>query len=301
VSTFIEEADITGTSVIQDRNIRRQDQSTCEWQSFAVGRCFWFLPITSIHREESMNSKSTFRFATALGVLVLAVGIAALLWPAGNQAKVAQAYAPAPTFRTFLPFISKMLPGISGSVNLNGAPAAGVSLNLQFYNGTSTATAMTTNTHSDGGYQFLGAASLAKGQHYYVQYSRPSSVTDTLRTWSTASITTYVTGGNIVAGNFDIADIPLVQPSAIATVTLPATFQWTVRPATPSDNYFFELKVPSQPTTWTSPALGYVGTYVLSATLPTGFTTGVQYQWFVKVTSPDGGTGTTSSQKVTFQ
>ncbi len=248
-----------------------------------------------------MNSKSTFRFDTTIGVLALAVGLAALLWPAGNQAKVAQAYAPSITSKVFLPFISKMLPGISGSVTFNGAAAGNVSVNLQFYNGTSTATAMTTNTGSDGSYQFLGAASLAKGQHYYVQYTRPSLVTDTLRTWSTASITTYVAGGNILAGNFDIADIPLVQPTAIATVTLPATFQWTVRPATPSDNYFLELKVPGLPTTWTSPSLGYVGTYVLSAPLPTGFTTGVQYDWFVKVTSPNGGTGTTAAQRVTFQ
>ena len=103
-------------------------------------------------------------------------------------------------------------------------------------------------------------------------------------------------------GNFDIADIPLVSPSSGATVGLPQTFQWTRRTASPTDSYELNLYdyVDFNPWWWTAPPLGYVNSYTLNS-LPTGFTSGTTYAWYVAAYSPDGGYGESYySYQVTF-
>jgi hypothetical protein len=248
-----------------------------------------------------MNTRAVFRSALLLGVLALFIGLGALLLPGRSRANRAEAYSPSTvtTVNLFLPFLAKSLPGIAGNVTLNGVAAPGIGVSLQFYNGVSTTPLLATNTASDGSYQFLGAPSLAKGQHYDVEYVRPTGVTDTLRNWTTNSITDYVSGGAVAMAPFDIADVPLVQPTANATATLPVTFQWTVRPSSPLDSYALEIRNSAISTTWSSGFLGYTGTYPLPA-LPSGFSLGVKYPWYIKVQSP-AGTGSTSSQDVIFQ
>jgi M6 family metalloprotease-like protein len=196
----------------------------------------------------------------------------------------------------FLPFIAKVYSppkGIYGRITQSGAPVAGVSLDLRFYNGSSWSTYATTSSSSDGRFAFTNAPSLANGQGYYVRYQNPGGTyAGRLWFWSTRVLTSYSAGSAVAIGDFDIADIPMVSPSHGATITLPYTFQWTRRPATPSDSYEFDLFDPADynPYWWTNPSLGYVGSYTLNS-LPAGFNPATQYGWDVWVYSPDGGMG----------
>jgi hypothetical protein len=168
-----------------------------------------------------------------------------------------------------------------------------VSLALRFYNGSSWSTYTTTTTGADGSYSFTGVPSLGSGQRYYVRYQNPGGTyTGRLWFWGTRRLDSYTAGTNVAIGDFDIADIPMVSPAHGATVTLPYTFQWTRRSATPSDSYEFDLFDPSDgsPYWWTDPTLGYVGSYTLNS-LPSGFSPSTQYGWDVWVYSPDGGSG----------
>ncbi len=192
----------------------------------------------------------------------------------------------------FLPLVTKPRPGISGRVTINGASAAGVSLELRFFNGASWSTRATTTTGSDGGYSFTGVPGLSAGQRYYVLYRNTGGTPGRLWVWGTRVLTSYTAGDSVGIGDFDIADIALVSPAAGATVALPYTFQWTRRPATPSDSYEFDLYdyPDGDPYFYTDPPLGYVSAYTLNG-LPSGFSTGVQYAWDIWVYSPDGGYG----------
>jgi hypothetical protein len=186
--------------------------------------------------------------------------------------------------------------GINGRVTINGDAAAGVSLQLRFYNGSAWSTYATKTTAADGTYSFTDAAGLSNGQRYSVRFQNSTSGPDTqLWYWATRVLTSYSAGCAVGIGNFDIANVPQVSPSAYATVALPYTFQWTRRTATPSDSYVFELLLnPGSETSeiWSSqPPLGYVATFALNS-LPTGFSPGIQYGWEVRIYSPDGGQGT---------
>ncbi|MCX6035492.1 MAG: hypothetical protein NTV38_11045 [Chloroflexi bacterium] len=185
--------------------------------------------------------------------------------------------------------------GINGRVSFNGAAAAGVSLQLLFYNGSTWSTYATKTTAADGTYSFTGAASLSSGQRYYVRFQNSTSGPDTqLWYWATRVLTSYPAGCDVGIGDFDIANVPQVSPSAYATEALPSTFLWTRRTATPSDSYVFELLLnPGSETSgiWSTQPLGYVATFALNS-LPTGFSPGTQYGWEVRIYSPDGGQGT---------
>lgn len=172
------------------------------------------------------------------------------------------------------------------------------------YENSAISTIMTTTTAADGAYTFIGAPSLTAGQWYYVGYTNSGLDPTRLFSWSTRTLTSYTAGSDVNIGNFDIAAISLVAPGNGATVSLPATFQWTPRPGSSSDSYEVELYDPVDfdPFWITYPYLGYVGSYTLNS-LPTGFSTGAQYVWNIAVNSADGGFGSplTSSQRyVTF-
>ena len=75
------------------------------------------------------------------------------------------------------------------------------------------------------------------------------------------------------------------------TGSIPRTFEWTLRPATPTDSYEFNMLDPSDSDPWFySALLGYADSYTLNS-LPSGFSTYTWYVWFVWVYAPDGGVG----------
>jgi hypothetical protein len=203
--------------------------------------------------------------------------------------------------QVYLPLVLKSYStgtGIYGRVTLNGAPAANVYLQLRFFDGSQWSTRSTTYTDQNGNYAFTSIPSLGPNQRYYVLYSNSAGTSGRLRAWGTRELTSYTAGTAVEIGNFDIADIPLVAPSDGATVSLPYTFRWTRRPATPSDSYALAL-YDSSNYAHTSP-LGYVDS-VLVNNLPPFVTPGTQYWWEVLAFSPDGGVGISlQARRVTF-
>lgn len=204
--------------------------------------------------------------------------------------------------QVYLPLVLKPCStGICGRVTLNGAPAANVYLQLRFFNGSQWSTRATTYTDSNGNYAFTGVPSLGPGQRYYVLYSNSAGTTGRLRAWGTRELTSYTAGTAVPIGDFDIADVPLVAPPNGATVSLPYTFQWIPRSATPSDSYSLAVYDPTDldPYAFTEP-LGYVGSVNVTY-LPSGFNPGVQYRWEVLIWSPDGGLGISrEARAITF-
>lgn len=204
--------------------------------------------------------------------------------------------------QVYLPLVLKPCStGICGRVTLNGAPVSNVYLELRFFNGSQWSTLMTTLTDSNGNYAFTGVPSLRPGQRYFVRYYNFAGILGRLRVWGTRELTSYTEGMAVHIGDFDIADVPLVAPFGNVTVSLPYTFQWTPRPAAPSDSYSLAIYDPTDmdPYAYTNP-LGYVGNVNVTH-LPPGFSPGVQYRWEVLIWSPDGGVGISrEARNITF-
>lgn len=202
--------------------------------------------------------------------------------------------------KVFLPAIFTQEPppppppalGIFGQVTHSGNPAAGISLELRFYNGSAWSTLANTVTASDGSFRFSDVPTLESNQAYYVRYFNAAGTPGNLFLWATKTLETYTTGTDVEIGNFDIADLVLLTPSSGATVALPYTFTWTPRPATPTDSYEFDIYDPVDldPYAYTDPPLGYVGGIIIYG-LPPGFTSGTTYVWEIWIYSPDGGIG----------
>jgi hypothetical protein len=195
-------------------------------------------------------------------------------------------------YSVYMPLALKGQAGIYGSVTLNGSPAASIPVALRFFNGSSWSTAAATSTGAGGGFIFEGIPGLAEGQEYYVLYRNEEQIQGQLWIWVTRVLSSYEAGASVLIGNFDIADIELFSPEDESSVSVPHTFEWNPRPASPGDTYEFNLMDPADPETYfyTDPPLGYVGSYTLDF-IPFGFQQGVEYVWEVWVYSPDGGFG----------
>lgn len=232
-----------------------------------------------------------------LSLSFLGVSVAGwLVWQAAPPTSYASA-APTTEPAVFIPLAAHAeptpfpLPGIQGYVKDNGNAAGGIQLELRRYNGSSWSTQATTQTDSAGFYLFT-PPSLSSGQHYYVRYLNPENLTSRLAFWGTRVLDNYTSGQTAFIGNFDLHNIELQTPTPGATVSIPTTFHWAVRPATPSDSYELDLFDfdDGDPYFYTNPALGFVGVYTLNH-LPGGFSPGVQYVWGLAAYSPDGGVG----------
>lgn len=201
-------------------------------------------------------------------------------------------------YSVYLPLIRnyRSPSGIYGTVTDNGVPAAGVELTLQRVTGSLWSTVDTTYTQADGSFAFTTALSLASGQRYAVDFY--GSTPNQLGYWVTKRIDTYAAGSTVHIGDFDIANVDLLTPANGMSVTLPYTFQWTPRPAVPSDSY--ELYMTGGNSYYYSTPLGYIGSFPLT-TLPAGFVVGQNYYWGVYVSRPDGSYGFSyEGRQITF-
>ncbi len=171
--------------------------------------------------------------------------------------------------------------GIHGQVTHNGAPASGVGLNLRFYNGSTWSTAATTTTGGDGRYDFVGAPSLGSGQTYYVRYDNSGMGDSYLWYWLGPDITTYAAGSVVHGGDFDIANVSLLDPPNDVTRNLPVTFRWARREL-PGDTYRLYIYDPDTGFEWTSSDLGDTDSYTLES-LVSGMEYGHPYRWTVWV------------------
>ena len=213
--------------------------------------------------------------------------------------KAAGFQAPTGAGIIYLPLISRAaVPGISGRVTYQGAPAMGVDLSLRFYNGSAFSTAATIATDLDGRYVFHDPSGLLAGQRYYVRFGPNDQNCQSpfgwcgpgyLSLWHGPLITSYAAGNAAAGGDFDIANVSLLSPAAgpPVSVSLPVQFTWLPR-GFGNEGYRWMLYDPSSTTSsWTSGDLGDVGAYTLSA-LPGGVIPGKVYRWYVAVyTGPD--------------
>lgn len=188
--------------------------------------------------------------------------------------------------------------GINGQVLNKGQGIAGIQVGLfacaaasrQECNPEQQAPVAKTKTVAGGSYNFDGVASLPSGQEYFVFYFNDETGGNTandalLYRWFGQSITSYTAGNSAAGGTFDIGEVRLLTPSDGVTVTLPATFTWTARPAVTGEHYawtLFDLDTgesicESAPATATS--------FTLDATFfndnCVGVKPGVEYGWYV--------------------
>jgi uncharacterized repeat protein (TIGR01451 family) len=194
-------------------------------------------------------------------------------------------------YHSYLPSIEKSPVGFTGKVTMNGNPAAGVPVDLRLFDGANYLTVATTSTASDGSYVFYNMPPLTSGQAYWARFKNNSNP-DQLYLWCTGVNTTYNASHMVTFETFDILNIFLTQPESGSVLTLPVTFQWLPRSATPTDSYEFDIfdYDTGDPSFYTDPPLGHVGSYTLTS-LPPGFSYNRWYCWDVVAYSPDGGYG----------
>jgi hypothetical protein len=189
----------------------------------------------------------------------------------------------------FLPFITyNESKGIYGRVSFaNQGGRADVPLDLRFFNGTAWSTTASTITDSNGNYSFKNIPSLQPGQRYYVRYLN-TETPGFLYTWHTRPITFYNAGGQVHAGDFNIANITMLTPVGGAHEGFPVEFRWWVRPGQVTDSYELNLFAQTgSPYFYTDPPLGFVSSYTLQS-LPPGFKYDRWYLWNLWVYGPDG-------------
>ena len=194
----------------------------------------------------------------------------------------------------YLPIVHRPRPirGLYGVVTEAGSPAAGIPLQVRFFNGAEWSTLASGNTALDGSYSFTDLPGLAPGQGYYVLYQNSGYETSRLWTWHTRGIEEFQFGTEVHMGDFDVANIPLYYPVDGDWSEPPVTFEWYVRSASPQDSYEFNLYDPydGDPYFFTDPPLGYTYQYTLTS-LPSGFRYNTLYAWEIWAYSPDGGFG----------
>jgi hypothetical protein len=198
--------------------------------------------------------------------------------------------------RAYLPLLSSNAGGkLFGQVTENGSKASGVPLTLCRLNSpadTNCTSMGSTTTIADGTYAFYNPPALGTGQKYFAYFKNTTNTKGRLWYWQTRSLVTYTLGSQVQLGNFDIGDIKLISPTLPVTVTLPVTFSWKVRDASPLDSYEFDLYEPlnGSPYFYTKPPLGHVGSYRLNS-LPAGFLANKRYAWEVWAYAPDNAFG----------
>jgi photosystem II stability/assembly factor-like uncharacterized protein len=171
--------------------------------------------------------------------------------------------------------------GIHGRVTFNGAPAAGIDLALQRYDGDSASTVSTARTDTTGHYLFAGVPSLSTSDEYYVRYGPNTTDPGYLFVWFGPDIPTYVAGTRLHGGDFDVANVHLLLPPSGTTTALPATFTWQRRMIA-GDTYRFEVFEPQGDDAWWTDDLGDVGGFTMTG-LPSGGAYGQEYGWDVWV------------------
>jgi hypothetical protein len=171
--------------------------------------------------------------------------------------------------------------GIYGRVTYSGTAIANIPLQLDFFNGATELTALTTSTNDAGYYSFIGAPSLTTGQSYYVQFGPNDIDPRYLYYWLAPDITNYIAGSNVPGGDFDIANVSLLSPASGVTQQLPITFSWQRR-SIESNTYRWVLFELDSGDWWLTGDLGDVGNYTLTS-MPEGTVYSQEYSWYMRV------------------
>lgn len=184
--------------------------------------------------------------------------------------------------KVFAPLIQKPPVYLTGKITYRGAAAVNQPVELRFYNGSSYSTAASATTDTNGNYKLI-PPNLSSGQSMYVRWINTASNDAWLYVWYCDSISSTPTSD--VTCSFDIQDIDLTLSTQY--VYLPYTFKWTRRTTT-SDSYEYNLADYTDLDPWASSVLlGYVSSFTMGA-LPSTFSTGTTYVWWVNAYGPNG-------------
>jgi len=196
--------------------------------------------------------------------------------------------------RMFLPLVAEPPASVIGYVTENGSPAPNVPLSLLRFDGGNWVSSSIIETDALGKYEFQGLEALRSGQTYQVQFTGGP---DRIGHWWTPMISQLPGGATFQNRTFDIGWVnPDLRPVSDSTVSLPVTFTWNRRAASPSDSYQLHLQTGRIPVQDGEPVqgdlvffetglLGYANSYTLEE-LPPGFAYGVYYRWYLTVHSP---------------
>lgn len=259
----------------------------------------------SMKRQVHPSAVAPILAALALAMMLMlfsntATGEASSLALAGNSNSSGDASAQIEqttivTQETHLPIVLSQRAVISGHVTQNGASLTGASVSLLWVAPwfKHPGTVVTTVTDENGNYQFVNIRSTMTSTVGQGEQFRAMIRGDL--TWYTPLIT-YTAGTDYMFPTVDTTNLTLLDPTEGATITLPYTFSWTVRPNSPTDSYgvnFF----------WAPGILGEVEVgYNGSAVVPLSILQGNEYpyvDWFVRVHSPNG-FGDTEMKRIHF-
>jgi 5-hydroxyisourate hydrolase-like protein (transthyretin family) len=176
---------------------------------------------------------------------------------------------------------SPSLGGIAGNVTDGGAPAAGVELHLDQWDGSSSTEVANVRTDAAGKYVFANVPSLQAGMAFYVQYGPNTAETNRVGYFYGPPIRSYTAGRAATGGDFDIADVVLVAPDPGATAALPVRFSWQRR-GLPGDTYRMRLLDRESGKVWLTNDLGDTGSVTITG-LPADMSFGKVYWWSARV------------------
>jgi len=183
----------------------------------------------------------------------------------------------------YLPAIFNKLvqTGFNGKVTYKGVPAAGLTMNLRFFDGSQWTTAKTALTDANGTYAISGAANLSSSQKYYVRFGPNLTDPNYLSYWVCPTVTSYTAATIVPDCSFDVANIQLDTPAPDATVKLPVNFTWKKRGIS-GENFAWELFDINTTETLGSSQVGDNNSYTLISQ-PPGTAYGQKYGWEVKI------------------
>lgn len=179
--------------------------------------------------------------------------------------------------------------GINGRVTYRGQAVGGLTLKLVRYdsNGQGTNVGSAT-TDGQGKYQFTTAETLPANNAYRVAFNNADNGNDNryLYSWRGPRVTSYTAGTSAAGGDFDIVDLPLLNPNDNTARPLPITFSWTPRGIS-GDQYRLRITATSGNPFWLSPDATASGSYTVNAK-PDPLSFNTPYDWYVLVLNGDG-------------
>jgi hypothetical protein len=187
-----------------------------------------------------------------------------------------------PSTSTYLPivFYHPFVPPsqeIWGRASQNGQFVPDVPFSLLYYRWPDTGPTSQTSTTSDasGVFAFDNVPGAGESDFYMAEFT---NTTDPNRLRSTYLVFGAQPGAQISLGLADITNVPLYEPANGLHVTLPFTFTWGARAASPKDVYLFVMFDPADDHHSYQTITGHNG-FLKIDSLPYSIEYGVEYQW----------------------
>ncbi len=194
--------------------------------------------------------------------------------------------------------------GLTGRVTFNGVPVSDLRLQVMRNNNGILEDVADIYTDQYGVYSYTEAPALLPNQRYYISFYNylNGNNPDWLYTWATLGLNSYTQGVEVKMGDFDIANINILAPSAGETVYLPRTLSWDMRTSLPKDEGYRVRIVGVGKTAYFSGSLGYVGSLTLQeGDLADNHFSGENSYWAVGIYRDDGAGGETALRPIIFR